>query len=172
MKFAWKSICVCLLVVLAVSAHAAELTEESIRQMLTRMEDAANKQDIQAIAKEFSDDVSIVIDINTKGEPLTRTLSKQQYMTNIEAGWGVVSDYTYKVTDIKITLAGDSATVNTTAQESMTVQEKNIFSETKDESIVKLIDGKPLIIEMTADVTMQSEPLSPPEEKTEQEHVQ
>ena len=111
-------------------------------------------------------------DINIKGEPLTRTLSKQQYMTNIEAGWGVVSDYTYKVTDIKITLAGDSATVNTTAQESMTVQEKNIFSETKDESIVKLIDGKPLIIEMTADVTMQSEPLSPAEEKTEQEHVQ
>lgn len=133
---------------------SAELTKESVANLLNTVDQAANDHNAGAIAGVMADDVKIVMNVEFQGQTQVAKPSKNEYLSLLEQGWAQVSNYNYSKSDVNIEVEGSKAFVSATVHESMTIQGQDIAASSKEEAIVELVGGKLLITEIVGYVSM------------------
>jgi hypothetical protein len=154
MPYIAKAIFLLLSLVVATSSHGAGLTEETVKQVISRIDKAVNDQNANALANELSNDVSIKLNISMKGRKQAMTASKRQYISMLEQSWAKYSDYKYSRSDVKINIKDNKAFVSAVVQESMTVQGQNVSGSSTEEVTIEMVNGKPLITKVLAHISL------------------
>ena len=127
MKNTTRVICLFLSLVVVPAAYAAEMTEEMVKQTISRVDNAVNDLNARALAKELSDNVSITMNINMQGQKQVMKPSKQEYISMLAKGWAQYKNYKYSRTNMSIKIKGNKAYISADIKESMTMQGKNIL---------------------------------------------
>lgn len=129
---------------------ASGLTEKKVQAFLDDFEKASFKdQDIEKMGTFLSNNFTVSVMAPGLVQPMT--MNKEQYLQTAEMTWSMVEDYEYKLSDQKITLNGNSATVSAKQTESMTMMGQTVAMETDSVTDLELKDGKILITKMKAD---------------------
>ena len=141
---------------LAPSGVLAEaLTEAMITGMIDKIDKAVSVQDAGVIASLMSTHVEIVMIVNAGGNTQVMRANKAQYLEMLQQGWAASTNYEYARTNMNIKIKSpNKAIVTTDVSESMTVNGQNMSGHTKEKATVELIDGKPLITRIVANVRM------------------
>ena len=135
-------------------SFASDLTEESVKSLLSKIDNAVANLNAAEVSKALSDNVIITINITMQGQSQVMRPSKQEYIAMLEEGWSMYENYKYSKSNVKIKIQGSKAFVSADVRESMTVQGKNIAGESKEEITIELINGKPLITNMVGYTSM------------------
>ena len=134
---------------LAIS-HASALTEENVRQLIARIDNAVNALDANALAKEFSNDVAITLHINIQGHEQIMRPSKNEYIALLEQAWAQFSNYKYSKSNLRIDMRGGKAIVSALVHESMTIQGRELSGSSTEKVTIEMFKGKPVITEVVA----------------------
>ena len=132
------------------AASAIELSEESVKAFIAKTDKATAELNIAEISKALSNDVIIIITASTNGQEEIITTNKQEYISVIEKALFTTTNYKYEKISTDIKIKQSKAYVKAITKESMTIQGRDISSETKSELRVELIDGELLITKMVA----------------------
>ncbi len=135
-------------------SFASDLTEESVKSLLSKIDNAVANLNAAEVSKALSDNVIITINITMQGQTQVMRPSKQEYIAMLEEGWSMYENYKYRKSNVKIKIQGSKAFVSADVRESMTVQGQNIAGESKEEITIELINGKPLITDMVGYTSM------------------
>ncbi len=141
-------------VAISCSSPSDVLTEEIVRALVDDMERAVENRDADRFSESLSDDVTIVIHVNMRGQTQVMKPSKQEYMSMLKQSWAVSENYVYRRSNLKIDIQGNKAVVTADVSESMTVQGRNISTETHEEVTVEMINAEPLVINVVGYTTM------------------
>jgi len=135
-------------------SFAANLTEESVRSAMAKIDNAVVNLNAKEVSKALSDSVTITMNINVQGKTQVMKPSKEQYITMLKQGWSMYTNYKYSRSNVKIKIKGGKAYVTADVKESMTVQGQHVAGESKEEVTYELINGKPLITSVVGYTTM------------------
>jgi hypothetical protein len=138
----------------SVSAYASGLTEESVKQLISRVNNAVNKLNAQEVASVLAENVKVTVHIRTKGSSQVMNLSKQEYLAALQQGWAMSTNYKYARTNTVIKIQGEKALVSSLVKESMMVQGQSVSGNSKEEVTIELVRGKPLVTNVTAYTSM------------------
>lgn len=138
----------------AFSSQASGLTEQAVKQVIGRMDDAAKSLNVQAVAGVLADNARITVHMGAMGGGQVMNLSKQQYIVALQQGWSLYANYRYSRGDTAINLQGEKAVVSYRAKEFMTVQGQSISATSKQEVTIELVRGKPLVTRLVAHADM------------------
>ena len=141
-------------VVISNISFAAELTKESVNQLLNTVEQAAKKHNSDAIGEVLADNVMITMNIEIQGQTQVAKVNKGQYLSMLEQGWAQVSNYDYSKSDVEIELDGDKAYITANVNESMTVQGHDVSTSSHEEAVVELVNGKVMVTNIVGYVSM------------------
>ena len=146
--------CLALGLLLMTVSNAAELTEETAKQVISRVDNAVNELNSKAVGDALSDNVSITININMKGQKQVMKPSKQEYISMLEQGWAQYTNYKYNRSNAVVKIIGNKAFVTGDVSESMTVHGQNISGTSKEETTIELVNGQLLITEVIGYISM------------------
>ena len=135
-------------------SFASDLTEESVKSVLSKIDNAVANLNANEVSKVLSDNVIITINITMQGQTQVMRPSKQEYIAMLEEGWAMYENYKYSKSNVKIKIQGRKAFISADVRESMTVQGQNIAGESKEEITIELINGKPLITKVVGYTSM------------------
>ena len=134
--------------------NAGEITKSNIKAIIKKIDSAASTLDASKISDTMSDNVLIIMNITMQGKKYTMKPSKKEYLIMLQQSWDTYKNYTYKKSNVIIKIEKNKAIVTSDVSESMTVNDKNISGESKEEITIKLINGKPLITKVIGYTTM------------------
>ncbi len=134
--------------------NAGELTESSVKALMEKVESAALTKDTSKISDVMSDNILIILNVNMQGENHVMKLAKKEYLSRLQQGWDMCKNYKYKQSNMVIKIEGNRAIVTADSSESMTVQGKEVSGESKEETTIELVNGKPLITKIVGYTTM------------------
>ncbi len=138
----------------SLAATASELTEESVKAIIAKADNAASTLNANGISNVMSKNAIIVMNINMKGKEHVLKPSKQEYIAMLQQGWSTYKNYKYTKSDVVIKIEGKKALVTANVKESMTVQGQNVSGESKEELTIELVNGKPLITKVIGYTSM------------------
>ncbi len=147
---------ICSLSTTVVSCSPPEevLTREMVMSVVTDMEHATKRKDVDGISDALSDDVTIVININMRGQEQVLTPSKQEYIAMLKESWSIAENYKYSRSNLEIDFKGHRAIVTADIRESMTVKGRRISSDTREEVTMEILDARPLVTKVVGHITM------------------
>ena len=149
-----RAICIVLSLAVVSTAYATELTEKTVRQVISKVDHAVNELSARAVAEQLSGSVSITINISIQGQKQVMTPSKQEYVSMLEQGWAQYTNYKCSRSNVVTKIKHDKAYVSADIQESMTIHGQYLSGASKEEVIIELVNGKPLITEMVGYTSM------------------
>lgn len=139
----------------SVVGYAGGLTEHSVRELIARVDGAANAMNIAPIAESLSDDVVISMTISVNGQRHTLRPSKREYLEMLRQGWAAASSYQYRRESLDIRLESENrARVTAEVTESMVIQGQYIRGNTREEATIELLDGEPKVTKLVGSTTM------------------
>ncbi len=136
------------------NAYASDLTEESVKRLMSKIDNAVNALNANEVADTLSSNVSITMNIRIQGQEQVIRPSKKEYISMLQQAWAQCKDYKYSRSNEVIKISGNKALVTSDIKESMTMQGQNISVESKEEATIELIDGQPLITHVTGYTSM------------------
>ena len=139
---------------MAVSAFAGDVSEEMVQEVIDKMHIAAENKDTSMVSDLFSDDVSIVMNINAQGETQVLTLGKSDYLEMVQMGWDMAEHYEYSTSNVKIKINGNTAEVKSDVKESLTIQGQSMDSNSKEVTTIEFNDGVGLITKVVGHTSM------------------
>ncbi|QOG12433.1 hypothetical protein [Arcobacter sp. FWKO B] len=131
-----------------------ELTKKTVQALITTVESIVKTHNIDQLAKLLSEDINIKINIKNNGNNQTMKITKSQYLSMLKQGWEMCENYTYKISDINITIKNGLAYVTSKLEETMICNNQQINSTSYEKSIIKLIDNKLKVTEITASMKL------------------
>jgi len=140
--------------VISCSSPSNDLTEEIVRSVVIDMERANENRDLDGISEALSDDVTIVLNINMRGQKQVLRPSKQEYISMLKESWSVVKNYRYSRSNLEIDIKGNRAFVTADVSESMTVQGRRISTEMREEATIEMVNARPLVTNVVGHITM------------------
>lgn len=140
-----KVISLCLMTIMIAAAHAADITESDVRQVIARIDSAIERADAEALGNELSEDAEITLNFVEQGESQVMKLSKREYLQLLKEGWAQFTDYSYHRSDLKIKLQGAKAFISAIVHEEMAVDGQQYSASSHEEATVELIKGKPIV---------------------------
>ena len=149
-----KAFIFCFSLLFSIYATAGDLTESQVKQMLERIEVAVQNLDAAGIGRQLADDVFIEVTVNAQGQSQVIQLEKQQYLQLLQTGWASYEDYDYSQTINSIEVKGNKAYISSNSVETITMQGRTIEAGSKEDSVVELINGVPLVTEIKAVTAM------------------
>jgi len=133
---------------------ASGLSEDSVNELLERVDNAAVNLNAEEISNALSNNVQITINISSQGKTQVLKLSKQEYIDMLKQGWSMYKNYKYSKSNVKINIQGSAAYVSADIKESMTVQGQDISGNSKEDLTIELVNGRVLITSVVAYATM------------------
>ena len=149
-----KAFIFCFSLLFSIYATAGDLTESQVKQMLERIEVAVQNLDAAGIGRQLADDVFIEVTVNAQWQSQVIQLEKQQYLQLLQTGWASYEDYDYSQTINSIEVKGNKAYISSNSVETITMQGRTIEAGSKEDSVVELINGVPLVTEIKAVTAM------------------
>lgn len=149
-----KAFIFCFSLLFSIYATAGDLTESQVKQMLERIEVAVQHLDAAAIGRQLADNVVIEVTVNAQGQSQVIQLEKQQYLQLLQTGWASYEDYDYSQTINSIEVKGNKAYISSNSVETITMQGKTVEAGSREESVIELINGVPLVTEIRAVTAM------------------
>ncbi len=147
-----------LMVIFSFAVHsmvnAGELTESSVKALIEKVDSAILTEDTSIISDAMSDNILIIMNFNMQGENHVMKQAKKEYLSTLQQGWDMCKNYKYKQSNMVIKIEGNRAIVTADSSESMTVQGKEVSGESKEETTIELVNGKPLITKIVGYTTM------------------
>lgn len=134
--------------------YAAGISEKDVKSVMSKVDSAIANLDVKKVASTLSDNVTITMNISMQGKTQVMKPTKSQYISMLQQGWSMYSNYKYNRSNVKINIKGSKAYVSADVSESMTVQGKTISGNSKEEIIVEVVNGKTLITSVTGYTTM------------------
>ena len=136
-------------------SSAQQLTEPTIRRMISEMDDAIFRRDAGGVAKFLSEKLTVTLTIKVSGQTQNLTMNKSTYIDSIKKGWATATDYQYKRRNLLIELSSDTkAVVTADVSEILKVDGQTIRSNTTETAVIELVRGKPLIVSVVGNVQM------------------
>jgi hypothetical protein len=136
------------------SPPAEVLTREDVMSFVTDMERATSRKDVTGVSDALSDDVIIVLNIDTRGQKQILQPSKREYVAMLEKSWSVVENYKYSRSNLEIDFKGHKAIVTADITESMTIKGRRISSESHEVVTIEMINARPLATKVVGHITM------------------
>jgi len=145
---------VVLLLVPCVS-FAQQLDEQTVLKLVSEIDHAISQRDASGFARFLSDKLTVIANVRASGQAQTLTMNKSSYIESLRQGWAVATGYEYKRTNVKITLSGPAkAIVTATVSETVTIQGQTIRGTSTETAVIELVEGKPMITSVVANVQM------------------
>jgi HEPN domain-containing protein len=137
--------------IVAATSHAAGLSEQSVRELIAKMDQAARTRSIEPLAEVLSDDAVIRVTVHIERRKRVLDLTKEDYLEMVRRGWARASAYTFQRTALDITIQNpERARVTTEVLESLSVQGQSMQGRTRQEATVELRRGRPRITRLDA----------------------
>lgn len=128
---------------LLVSSTASAFTDAELRELLNKVDAAANRRDVATIGSLLSDSVKISIEAPTPQGVIQIDLTKEEYLKILKQGWDAVGkDYKYSRISTEIKNNGNIAQVISVIKEEFQVKGKTISSESLEISDYSEENGK------------------------------
>ena len=141
--------------VFSANCLAGGINESAVRDILAEVDQAILDKNAHGIAKHLSDDVSITMNLSMGGNNQTIKLTKSEYIQSMKKSWTAYQDYIYQKKNVVIDIVnGSKAIVKADVFESMTVQGQTISANTREESTIEVVNGRPLFTRIVGDTTM------------------
>ena len=148
-----------LMVIFSFAVHsmvnAGELTESSVKALIEKVDSAILTEDTSIISDAMSDNVLIIMNVNMQGENHVMKPAKKEYLSTLQQGLDKCKNLKHKRSNMVIKIEGNRAIVTADISESMTMQGKEVSGESKSETTIELVNGKPLITKVVAYTTME-----------------
>jgi len=130
-----------------------KITEAEVHTVMGQVEASARKHDAAGIVAHFAPHALIMVSIPGSGGGLSR-MSVGEYKTMLEGLWKVQLQSSYKVSnrEVSISMNGKSATARDVATETVQLPGERIDSISKQKAEIALVQGRPKIISLTAEV--------------------
>ncbi len=147
MKLVRAGIVVALLVSTQVLSDQ-RMTADMVRQVIEKTDLAAIQRDTQAIGVHLGSDFFKYIDLPYDDVPLAIELNKEQYLEQIDQGWGKLEAYQYVRRNVVINVArdGQSAESFSTVTETFRVNGQEMVSEVREYASFVFENGQPVIV--------------------------
>src|SRR5690606_5013666 len=108
--------------IVAATSHAAGLSEQSVRELIAKMDQAARTRSIEPLAEVLSDDAVIRVTVHIERRKRVLDLTKEDYLEMVRRGWARASAYTFQRTALDITIQNpERARVTTEVLESLSM---------------------------------------------------
>lgn len=133
------------------TASAAELTEEAVREIISKVEKASNSQNIQGISDVLSNNFEIEGYITRYGQKEFSKKSKQEYLQMLKDGWAIYTHYESNVSNIVIKIKNNKAFVTSNVSESATYQGRTMTAHSKQEVTLEVVNGVLLVTKIFSD---------------------
>lgn len=101
-------------------ATAAPLAEAEVRALMERVEAAARARDVERLAALLAEDCRIELRTRIGGDERVTTFTKAEYVEMLTSGYAAMRDlkaYDYAMSDLRVQLDGDGATVHAVVHE-------------------------------------------------------
>ena len=145
------------------AVSASDITKNEVMELISIIDEAIVDKNAEKLSSVFSNNVSLTLKVNMAGTSETFSMTKDEYISMVKEGWATSSNYKYLRTNIKVSVSGNSATVDANIVESMTMNiqgmDISMRGETKEHVTIKLINNTPLITNLDADSNMNISPL-------------
>ena len=128
---------------LLASGTASAFTDAELRELLNKVDTAANHRDVATIGSLLSDSVKISIEMPTPQGAMQMNLTKEEYLKILKQGWDTVGkSYKYSRISTEIKNNGNTAQVVSVIKEEFQVKGKAINSESLEISDYSEENGK------------------------------
>ncbi|MDH5570429.1 MAG: hypothetical protein OEY89_01610 [Gammaproteobacteria bacterium] len=135
--------------------HAETVNEASVNKFMNTIDQATADKDANAVINYMSNDVEIIMNINTGGQKQVINPSRDKYLEMLKQGWAVYKNYEYSRTNTKITIASPrKAFVSSDINESMVINEQIIKGHSKEKMVLELVNDRILITKITTYISM------------------
>jgi hypothetical protein len=123
------------------------ITRDSVLALIEAVDAAAVDRDTGGIGRCLSEDFRKAIDIPDDEVRATVQIGNQAYLDMIARGWRTIDDYSYRRSDLVISIAADglSAASFSTVTERLVVDGREALSRVREYARYRLENGRPLI---------------------------
>ncbi len=129
-------------------SFAQQLDEQTVLKLFSEIDHAISQRDASGFARFLSDKLTVIANVRA-------SVNKSSYIESLRQGWAVATGYEYKRTNVKITLSGPAkAIVTATVSETVTIQGQTIRGTSTETAVIELVEGKPMITSVVANVQM------------------
>lgn len=146
-------IALCLLTSSSSIAAISQLTEQSVRQLLAKVDKAIASHDVDLLGQTLSDDVEITMVMTAGGRTQRATLNKAQYLKAVRDTWAAASNYTYRRSNERITITGGTATVKSEVLESLVMENQLMRTMSQETATIAMVKGTPVATRIVATTT-------------------
>ena len=133
---------------------AGAITETEVRQLITKLDQAVQAQDVNALAQLLSPNVRIRVDIASPAGKQRWTPDRAEYLRHMQRGWASVSEYSYQRNNVHIRIEAGQATVSGEITERMTMQGQSVVSHAREIASIRRIDGVLQIVAVLGEVSL------------------
>ena len=134
----------------AISAQAATMTEDLVKNYASAMKSAANSKSTNQVAALVSDDA--LISLSRRGK--TTSLDKDGYLKLLQNSWNQTSNYRYDISVDNIVTTGSQAKANVKTVESWVKDGKNVSYVTTSRVTLTLSTGNAVLLRAVSQVTI------------------
>lgn len=138
------------LLAVVMPAHA-NMSEQAVRVYASAMQQAANSQNINQMARLISDDA--IISLNRQGRG-TSTLNKTSYLDFLQKSWAESNNYRYEITVSDIVLAGNQATAQVTTTETWVKDNRPVTIRTSSRATLGINNNNAVLLRSVTQVTV------------------
>jgi hypothetical protein len=125
-----------------IPATAAELEEQSVRQMIVSVDAAVRARDLAVLRDALADDITIMATTTFNGQVTRRSLSKTEYLEMLRKVWAMATDYSYRRSHEQITLRAAQATVISDVWESLTAGGQVMVTRSRETMTIESVNGR------------------------------
>lgn len=134
----------------SISAQAATMTEDLVKNYASAMKSAANNKSISQVAALVSDDA--LISLSRKGK--STSLDKNAYLKLLQNSWNETSNYRYDINIDNIVTTGSQAKANVNTVESWVKDGEKVSYVTTSRVTLTLSTGNAVLLRAVSQITI------------------
>lgn len=126
------------------SMGASPLSEESLRAIMDKMDEAVQKRDPIGMVRFMTPDISIEVIVKSEQGTNELTMTREQYRLHLAQAFRALDDYSFSRTILNIHIESNHlhATVISHISEKITLPGMTLLTETREIAKFKVIEGQ------------------------------
>lgn len=132
-----------------ITSSASELTQDAVTSLISKIDLSISSLNTKTLTETISRDAEIILNVNIQGKKQVVKPSRDEYIEMIKQGWEMYTDYKYNRSNLAIRIDKNRAFVTSDIDESLTTRGQSISGHSKEEIIIEIVEGSPLITKIT-----------------------
>lgn len=139
---------------LSANIFTEQLTEESVKVLLSKADLAVSNLEADAVANVLSDNVILIMNIKINNKMQVMAPTKQEFIVMLKLGWLSVSNIKHSKTNEVIRSNGNKVIVTADVNETMIVNGEENYVDAKVQATIEIVNGSTLITKLVAYTTL------------------